>query len=191
MWTKDQIVDMLRNNDLAVERAVVCLYDRQTNDEKRDSDTKHENQRGFRSNHASTGSFFARIILKGWKQQPDGKKRVHLNPEKLAKARKIVLQYHRQLTEQANLNADTRVPRSQGPKTYDRMSAEEKRRIDEDEDRREKRKSGFAGADDPVPPRSSHQPQPGTWAATARAMVQMGIMSGDEADDWKDRMKDG
>jgi len=101
MWTKERIQHLLRTNDLAVERALVTIYDRQTQDEKRDSDTKHDNQRGFRSNHASTGSYFARIILKGWKE-PGGKNRVHLNPVKLAKARGIVLQYHRQLCEVAN-----------------------------------------------------------------------------------------
>ena len=52
MWTKDRIQNLLATNDLAVERAVVAIYDRQTQDEKRDSDTKHDNFRGFRANHA-------------------------------------------------------------------------------------------------------------------------------------------
>lgn len=98
MWTKDRITHLLQTNDLAVERALVALYDRQTQDEKRDSDTKHDNRRGFRANHAPTMSYFARIILKGWKT-PGGKQRVHLNPVKLAKARSVVLQYTRQLGE--------------------------------------------------------------------------------------------
>lgn len=101
MWTKETIQRLLATNDLAVERAIVVIYDRQTQDEKRDSDTKHDNYRGFRSNHASTGSFLARIILKGW-GQPGGRKKTHLFPEKLAKARKIAMQYHRQLCEVAN-----------------------------------------------------------------------------------------
>lgn len=101
MWTKDRIAHLLNTNDLAVERAIVALYDRQTQDEKRDSDTKHDNRRGFRANHAPTMSYFARIILKGWKA-PGGKRRVWLNPVKLAKARHVALQYHRQLCEIAN-----------------------------------------------------------------------------------------
>lgn len=100
-WTKDRIINLLNTNDLAVERALVAIYDRQTHDEKRDSDTKHDNMRGFRANHASTGSYFARIILKGW-SGPNGRNTVHLNPYKLAKARSIVLHYHRQLCEVAN-----------------------------------------------------------------------------------------
>lgn len=101
MWTKESIQNLLRTNDNAVERAVVAIYDHQTQDEKRDADTKYHNMIGFRANHASTLSFYARIILKGWKQ--DGhKNRVHLHPTKLAKARKFISQYHRQLCDIAN-----------------------------------------------------------------------------------------
>jgi sugar diacid utilization regulator len=101
MWTKERIQRLLATDNLAVERAVVAIYDRQTQDEKRDSDTKHDNTVGFRANHAPTMSFYARIILKGWKQ--DGhKKRAHLNPNKLEKARRFMMQYHRQLAEIAN-----------------------------------------------------------------------------------------
>ncbi len=101
MWTKDRMIALLDSNDLAVERALVAIYDRQTHDEKAESQTKHHNARGFRKNHDHTGSYFACIILKGWKQA-NGKKRVHLNPVKLAKARSIVVHYHRQLCEVAN-----------------------------------------------------------------------------------------
>lgn len=101
MWTKERMQALLATNDLALERALVAIYDRQTQDEKRDSDTKHDNHRGFRSNHASTGSKLARFILKGWKQ-PNGKQRVQLYPNNLQRARTIVLQYHRQLCEVAN-----------------------------------------------------------------------------------------
>ena len=37
---------------------------------------------------------------------------------------------------------------------------------------------------------SELQPQPGTYAFTARLLAGAGFMSGDEADEWKDRMKD-
>src|SRR5271166_4590411 len=108
-WTQDRIIGLLERSDLAVERAIVALYDRQTQDEKADSHTKHTNHRGFRKNHDHTGSFFARIILKGWKQ--DGNKnRTHLNPYKLAKARGIVLHYSRQLSEEANVRASQKRP---------------------------------------------------------------------------------
>ncbi len=35
------------------------------------------------------------------------------------------------------------------------------------------------------------EPMPGTYAFTARLLAQSGIMTGDEADAWKDMMKDG
>lgn len=148
MWTKERIQHLLNTNDLAVERAIVAIYDRQTQDEKADSRTKHDNSRGFRSNHAVTGSYYARIILKGWKQ-PNGKQQVHLNPVKLEKARAIAMQYHRQLCEVANQKGTS------GPRTD-------------------------------IP----RDPPPGSWAETARMLAACGMMSGDEADRWKDEMKD-
>lgn len=102
MWNKESIQMLLGTNDLAVERAVVAIFKRQTHDEQRDSDTKHDNMRGFRANHAPTLSFFARIILKGWNGSPDGRKQVHLRGLKLEKARRFISQYHRQLCEIAN-----------------------------------------------------------------------------------------
>lgn len=46
---------------------------------------------------------------------------------------------------------------------------------------------GFMEQPAPIPTR----PQPGTYAFTSRILVDLGIMSGDEADRWKDEMKDG
>lgn len=135
MWTPERIESLLNSSDLAVERSIVVLYDRQTNDEKRDSDTKHTNKRGFRANHAAKMSYFARIILKGWKQDRN-KNRVHLNPYKLNIARGVALQYTRQLSEQANEKESTRSARP---------SREE---IDRQEDVREHRKASFLGASD-------------------------------------------
>lgn len=39
-------------------------------------------------------------------------------------------------------------------------------------------------------PRVRRDPRPGTFAFTARALVEAGIMGGDEADRWKDEMKE-
>jgi hypothetical protein len=162
MWNKERITKLLTKNDRAVERAIVAIYDRQTPDEKATSDTRHDNHRGFRSNHASKGSYYARWVLSGR----------HLTGHHLANARKIALQYHRQLCEVANA-----------------------KEIDKQEDEREHRKASFAGNDDappsgePMDPPS--EPPVGTWAATARMMVQCGLMTGDEADAWKDEMKEG
>jgi hypothetical protein len=89
--TKDRIVALLNTNPLAVERAIIAIYNRQTQDEKQASDTKHTNGRGFRSNHATRGSYYARWILGGR----------HLTGHHLDLARSIAVQYHRQLIEVA------------------------------------------------------------------------------------------
>lgn len=100
-WTEGRIVALLEASQLAVERALVALYDRQTQDEKRDSDTRHDNKRGFSAAHAATCSYFARLVMRGWRR--DGhRKGVHLYPDKLARALKIVKRYRRQLAEVAN-----------------------------------------------------------------------------------------
>lgn len=89
LWNKDSILRLLDTNDRAVERAIVVLFDRQTVDEQRDSDTKHLNHRGFRANHASKGSYYARWVRSGRQ----------LTGHHLDNARKIAKHYHRQLLE--------------------------------------------------------------------------------------------
>ena len=57
------IIDLLGRNDLAVGRALVHLNNRQTQDEQRDTMTKHQNGRGFRPSHAFMGTSMARYFL--------------------------------------------------------------------------------------------------------------------------------
>jgi len=92
MWTTDQIVDLLNRSDLAVERAVVAIYDRQTADEKASDSTNHDNNVGFQACDARRGSYWARLIKGGH----------HLYPDRLAKARKMAVKYRRQLVDIAN-----------------------------------------------------------------------------------------
>lgn len=93
--TKESIQDLLLKSDKAVERAMVVIYDRQTQDEKATSDTRHTNQRGFSGAHASKGSYYARWILSGR----------HLTGSHLAKARAMSMHYWRQLIEAAELKS--------------------------------------------------------------------------------------
>ena len=89
--TKDFIANLLRTNDAAVERAMVVLYERQTQDERSTSTTRHHNQRGFSSAHASKGSYYARWVRSGRR----------LTGHHLDRARKIALHYTSQLLEAA------------------------------------------------------------------------------------------
>lgn len=116
-WTKDKIADLLKSNDRAVEKAMVALYNRQTSDEQRDSHTRHDNQRGFRANHASKGSYYARWVIGG---RP-------LSGRHLTNARNIALHYTQQLADEANA------------KVADKVAA--------DEDKREAYKSFLSDSD--------------------------------------------
>jgi len=89
MTTAADIILLLKVNDLAVERAITVLYQRQTQDERSHSMTKHSNGIGFKANHARLGSYYAKWIASGR----------HLTGSHIVNARKITLQYSRQLCE--------------------------------------------------------------------------------------------
>ena len=92
--TTKTIRDLLARNDLAVERAILAIYARQTADEKATSDTRHTNARGFSAAHASRGSYYARWIASGR----------HLTGVHLTTARELSLHYTRQLLDIAESN---------------------------------------------------------------------------------------
>lgn len=87
MWNKDKIAHLLRTNDRAVEKAILCIYNRQTFDEQAESSTKHHNKIGFSAAHARVGTYYANWIISG----------KHLSGQHLATARKIALRYVGQL----------------------------------------------------------------------------------------------
>lgn len=85
----DYIKYLLYMNNLAVERAIVAIYQRQTHDEQHSSDTKHSNGIGFSGADARLGSYYARWILSGRR----------LSGHHLEKARAMSQKYVRQLAE--------------------------------------------------------------------------------------------
>ena len=92
LFSREDIRAILLKSDRAVERAMLCLYDRQTQDEQSSSITRYSNQRGFSGAHSIRGSYYARWVLSG----------KALSGVHLQKARKIALSYARQLAEVAN-----------------------------------------------------------------------------------------
>lgn len=89
MLTKSNIVELLRNNDKAVARALVVLTERQTLDEQANETTKHQNGRGFRPAHARMGTSMAKFYSRNnylspkqiayWRApQKDGKMRIEI-----------------------------------------------------------------------------------------------------------------
>lgn len=64
MYTKDQIVEMLATRDVAIGRALVALYNRQTIDEQSNQVTTKQNGAGFRPCDAFVGSSMAQFYQK-------------------------------------------------------------------------------------------------------------------------------
>jgi hypothetical protein len=62
MHTKQSIIDLLKNSDKAVARALVVLTARQTSDEQACEGTKYLNGRGFRPQHARMGTSMAKFF---------------------------------------------------------------------------------------------------------------------------------
>lgn len=96
MYTKEQIVNMLKDKDVAVARALVALYNRQTADEQQTEATTHRNGMGFRPCHSFMGSEMAQFYLtKGfltkkqidyWRSpMKDGKMRIEIYAGQLLK----------------------------------------------------------------------------------------------------------
>lgn len=66
-WTEDKILFMLSTNDVWVERALVMLYQRQTQEEQTKDSTKHRNTIGFQRGDDETMSPLARKVIAGGK----------------------------------------------------------------------------------------------------------------------------
>lgn len=93
--TRAEIRNLLLTNDFCVERAMVVLYERQTESEQSASITMNLNGRGFNSSDASKGSYYARWVKSGRR----------LTGSYLERARAMSLKYTRQLLEAAEAKA--------------------------------------------------------------------------------------
>lgn len=92
VYTELDIVGMLLSDNLSVDRAVMAIYNRQTQDEKRISDTRVLNGIGFNGADARTGSYYARWIMSGR----------NLSGHHLERARAMMIKYRKQLMDIAN-----------------------------------------------------------------------------------------
>ena len=92
MWTREKIVELLNANPKAVERGIVRLYERQTEDEQSAGRTSHSNGRGFNATDARPGTYMAKWIQSG--KRLDGRW--------LDRAREMTVRYAGQLAEIAN-----------------------------------------------------------------------------------------
>jgi len=94
--TREDLATALLTNQRLLERAIVAIYERQTQDEQRDRSTKHHNGRGFTPADAKRGTRLARWILGGITKynRPYGQ---NLTGHHLELAREIMPKYARQL----------------------------------------------------------------------------------------------
>jgi hypothetical protein len=97
MHTTDSIRDLLTRNPKAVYRALVVLFERQTDDEKESEETKHDNGRGFNYRDAKFGSDLAQKCIR-----PDPRYPSPLSVNQLAAARRMLHKYAGQLARIAN-----------------------------------------------------------------------------------------
>ena len=91
-WTRTEIETLINTSDRAVERAMVAIWKRQTEDEQDYRVTRHHNGIGFSGWTARSGSYYAQWVQLGRT----------LSGKHLAKARKIALHHAGQLTRIAN-----------------------------------------------------------------------------------------
>lgn len=95
IWTKEKIHALLDRSPLAVQRAVLAVYARQTESEKQAQQTRLLNNVGFSAFDAEPMSRLAEAIRKG----------VPVSDRWLAYGRRRIKRYWRQLVEIANQNA--------------------------------------------------------------------------------------
>jgi hypothetical protein len=92
IWTNEEVIHLVLTNDEACRRALIQLYNRQTQDEQRVLCTRHDNARGFNKPDGPILSSMAQFaISKGI-----------LRPRQLWKVRQLITKYGRQLVEIAN-----------------------------------------------------------------------------------------
>jgi hypothetical protein len=89
---KAEVRALLLNNDRAVERALVVLFERQTEEEQSSGTTNASNRKGFSAFHAKQGTYLAKWILSGKR----------LSGRFMEQGRKMACYYAGQLAEAAN-----------------------------------------------------------------------------------------
>jgi hypothetical protein len=86
-WNKESIQSLLDKNDVAVHRALIAIYNRQTDDEQSSENTYYRNDIGFSGVDGNILSSFAKQLLS----------RGFLSEKQMVIARKKMKKYWRQL----------------------------------------------------------------------------------------------
>lgn len=119
-WTRAAMLDLLDRSNVAVERALLVLYARQTEDERAAGATTEHNGRGFGAVDAELLTSYAQQVETGRKQE--GQK---LTDRQMVYARKGVKKYVGQLVEVANQRLGVETPREPRQRRKRRDAQEE------------------------------------------------------------------
>ncbi len=103
--TTEEIITLLQNQRY-LERAIVAIYEKQTEDEKATNTTKLTNNVGFNGPDAHLGSYLAKYILNGVNKF-NLQYGYNLNGKFLDKAKKIMPKYAKQLLSMAKSKQST------------------------------------------------------------------------------------
>lgn len=109
-WTPTRIKELLATNDVAVEQALLALYDRQTRDEQLSAITTHQNGMGFSGPDAEFLTSLSQWILRSTRAKGQ-----RLTPKQMTAARKRLVKYAGQLVKVAEEKALALAPQSVGP----------------------------------------------------------------------------
>ena len=86
-WDKETLIDLLKRNDKAVERAILLIYSFQTEEEKYAEMTGIKNNKGFNMYDAEVMSSMAKQLQKG----------IHLTCKQMYVARPKIQKYTKQI----------------------------------------------------------------------------------------------
>lgn len=92
IWTREAVEEGLQRNDQWVIRALLALYERQTNEEQATATTRYKNHRGFSAADARKLTGFTQFYLR----------RKFLSPKQMEVARLRLRKYAPQLAAIAN-----------------------------------------------------------------------------------------
>jgi len=110
---RSQFNELINRNDEtgmhAIGRALVHLFNRQTDDEKASNDTRHDNARGFTAGDARKGSITAKYYLRH-RRLTDWQIRMWL--ERDGRGLQRIGKYYRQIAEEAAKKSKRTVDRA-------------------------------------------------------------------------------
>lgn len=92
-WTKEKIHCLLNSNPKAVEKALLVLFNRQTDTEQAAEDTKFVNMRGFTAADAPRLSSIAKYLIR----------RKSLTEKQVALVRRRIMKYWKQLLQEVEI----------------------------------------------------------------------------------------